>query len=267
MHSEFNDLWLFFVLVFGVIALPGMDMAFVAGSALTAGWRGGAAAVAGVVTGGLVHLVVGATGVAALLLIWPAAFNTLLLAGAAYMAWIGWTLLRASAQPATPSGSDAGATMLPRSHHATYCRAMLTCLLNPKAYAFMLAVFPAFMAGPGQSLLPRAILMGAIIAVTQVLVYGTVAALVLSARHWAGGGPGIQRWALRTVGVVLIGGAVLALLLAWRPASVAGVIEEHEAIRLSREEQLAFVQALLEPPEPNPRLKPAAKACRQRTGA
>ena len=45
------------------------------------------------------------------------------------------------------------------------------------------------------------------------------------------------------------------------------VIAEHESIRLSREEQLGFVQALLNPPEPNARLKRAAKAYRQRTGA
>lgn len=38
------------------------------------------------------------------------------------------------------------------------------------------------------------------------------------------------------------------------------VIAEHESIRLSLEEQLAFVQALLQPPEPNARLKRAAKA-------
>jgi len=44
------------------------------------------------------------------------------------------------------------------------------------------------------------------------------------------------------------------------------VIAEHESILLSREEQLAFVQALLNPPEPNARLKRAAKAYRQRTG-
>jgi uncharacterized protein (DUF1778 family) len=44
------------------------------------------------------------------------------------------------------------------------------------------------------------------------------------------------------------------------------VLAEHESIRLSREEQLAFVQALLNPPQPNARLKRAAKAYRQRTG-
>ena len=49
------------------------------------------------------------------------------------------------------------------------------------------------------------------------------------------------------------------------------VIAEHESIRLSPEEQQAFVQALLQPPEPNARLKRAAKAYLrrgdQRTGA
>ncbi len=44
------------------------------------------------------------------------------------------------------------------------------------------------------------------------------------------------------------------------------VIAEHESVRLSREEQVAFVQALLNPPEPNARLERAAKAYRQRTG-
>lgn len=42
------------------------------------------------------------------------------------------------------------------------------------------------------------------------------------------------------------------------------VIAEHDALRLSREEQLAFVQAVLQPPVPNARLKRAAKAYRHR---
>lgn len=44
------------------------------------------------------------------------------------------------------------------------------------------------------------------------------------------------------------------------------VIAEHESIRLSREEQLAFVQTLLNPPEPNARLKRAAKAYLRNSG-
>lgn len=45
------------------------------------------------------------------------------------------------------------------------------------------------------------------------------------------------------------------------------VIAEQEFIRLSREEQSAFVQALLNPPAPNARLERAAKVYRQRTSA
>lgn len=44
------------------------------------------------------------------------------------------------------------------------------------------------------------------------------------------------------------------------------VIAEHESIRLSREEQSAFVQALLQPPAPNARLKRAAEAYRSTGG-
>ena len=44
------------------------------------------------------------------------------------------------------------------------------------------------------------------------------------------------------------------------------LIAEHESIRLSRDEQMAFVRALLNPPEPNARLKRAAKAYLRRGG-
>ena len=44
------------------------------------------------------------------------------------------------------------------------------------------------------------------------------------------------------------------------------VIAEHESNRLSREEQLPFVQALLQPQEPHTRLKRAAEAYLRRDG-
>ncbi|MDT7837758.1 LysE family translocator [Aquabacterium sp. OR-4] len=209
------DLWLFFLMVAGIIALPGMDMAFVAGSALAAGLRGGLAAVAGIVAGGLVHVAVAASGVAALWLAWPAGFNALLLAGAAYMAWIGWSLLRVH-----DAGSLGVAADAPRRGWAIFRRGALTCLLNPKAYAFMLAVFPAFMAAPGRSMLAQSASLSAVIACTQIAVYGAVAVAAASAGHWgAGAGTAGRRarlWATRGVGLILLLGAAAAPLMAWR---------------------------------------------------
>ncbi len=44
------------------------------------------------------------------------------------------------------------------------------------------------------------------------------------------------------------------------------IVQEHEVIRLSREEQIAFVTALLAPPEPGPRLKKAVQGYRRKAG-
>jgi threonine/homoserine/homoserine lactone efflux protein len=211
-----TDLWLFFAMVFGVIVLPGMDMAFVASSALTRGLRGGLAAVAGVVVAGALHTIVGATGVAALLLLWPAAYNALLVAGAVYMVWIGASILRSA--NATASSSSAQSTTRP-TQGAIFRRAVLTCLLNPKAYAFMLAVFPAFIRSAEYTLPLQALRLGTVIAVTQLLVYGAVAVFVAQAQRWTGAGERGQRWAARVVGLALLVGAVLTLGFAWQPVS------------------------------------------------
>lgn len=48
--------------------------------------------------------------------------------------------------------------------------------------------------------------------------------------------------------------------------AAARVIQEHETIRLSRAEQIAFVTALLDPPAPGDRLRQAAAAYRQQMG-
>jgi threonine/homoserine/homoserine lactone efflux protein len=212
------DLWLFFVLVFGIIVLPGMDMAFVAGSALTSGLRGGLMAVAGIVVAGMIHTAVGASGFAALMLWWPAAFNVLLLAGAAYMVWIGVSLWRASR---TAGASGAAANTTPTRLREIFGRAVLTCLLNPKAYAFMLAVFPAFLRSAEYSLAVQATRLGIVIALTQAAVYGAVAIFVATAQRWSGASARGQRWTMRGVSASLVIGAVLTLAFAWRPAVAA----------------------------------------------
>lgn len=84
--THYAHLWWFFVLVFGVVLLPGLDMAFVLSSALTGGRRKGLAAVAGIIVGGVCHVVMTALGISMLLQLLPGAFNALLLAGALYIA-------------------------------------------------------------------------------------------------------------------------------------------------------------------------------------
>ena len=210
--------WRCIAMVFGVVVLPGMDMAFVASSALTNGLRGGMTALAGIVVAGMLHVIVGATGVAALLVLWPAAFNALLVAGAIYMVWIGASILRSAS---AGGGGGQAATATPTATGAIFRRAALTCLLNPKAYAFMLAVFPAFIRSTDYSMPVQALRLGTVIALTQLVVYGAVAVFVAQAQRWTGASAHGQRWAARIVGVALIAGAALTLAFAWQPIEVS----------------------------------------------
>ena len=52
-YSE--NLWLFFLLVSGIIIVPGMDMVFVLASSLSGGRKAGLSATFGIMAGGLVH--------------------------------------------------------------------------------------------------------------------------------------------------------------------------------------------------------------------
>jgi threonine/homoserine/homoserine lactone efflux protein len=203
-------LWLYFVLVFGIIALPGLDMAYVLANALSGGRGAGLAAVAGIVAGGVCHILMGALGVAAIVQLWPALFNLLLAAGAAYIGWIGWNLLRAGATTLKVR-TDAPA----RPVSSVFLKGMLTCLLNPKAYVFMLAIFPQFLKPAQGPIWAQATALGLITAGTQAGVYGGVALL---ARR-AGGSLGASGLATRAVGLLLLGTGIATVVQGWRTLS------------------------------------------------
>lgn len=204
-----DPLWLFALFVFGIIVLPGMDMAFVLATSLVDGRRAGLAAVGGMVAGGVVHTFMGALGVGVLLQLIPAAFNAVLIAGTLYVAWMGvglWrspaTLSQVQAQPSRPSLEIFG-------------RALATCLLNPKAYVFMVAVFPQFIRPAQGGFVSQVVAMGLIIAVTQALVYGAVALGAAAVRAHLQGSLRAQARIARSVAALLLGTSTWALATGW----------------------------------------------------
>jgi threonine/homoserine/homoserine lactone efflux protein len=207
-----TNLWLYFLVVFGVIILPGMDMAFVMGSSMVGGKRAGMAAVAGIVAGGICHMIIGTTGISIVLKLVPAVFNIMLLAGASYLAWIGWSLLRAS-HFATPS-----AIQTQGKPWRSFLRAMTTCLLNPKAYIFMLAIFPQFVHAERGSIWAQAATLSFITAATQTLVYGELALAAARAQTTLASSPRANAMVAKSVGIVLILAAALTVYGAWHTA-------------------------------------------------
>ncbi|MGV2103479.1 LysE family translocator [Rhizobium sp. 21-4511-3d] len=203
-YSE--NLWLYFTLLFGIIIVPGMDMLFVLANALTGGRGRGMAATAGIMAGGAVHSLYGAIGVGILASLLPSLFAPLLFIGAAYMVWIGFTLIRSSIRVETVGD---GAV---RTDWRAFRQGVITCLINPKAYLFMLAVYPQFLKPVYGPIWMQGVIMGAMTLATQFAIYGAVAFTADRSRTLLIANPAATILIGRVAGALLI---VVAVLTAW----------------------------------------------------
>lgn len=202
-----DNLWLFFLLVSGIVIVPGMDMIFVLASSLSDGRRAGLSATAGIMAGGLIHSLYAALGVGVLLALAPALFDVLLFLGAAYVAVIGWQLLRSAIVVGAPQ------PLQRRSLGLRFRQGALTSLMNPKAYLFMLAVYPQFLRPEFGPLWRQALVMLLVIWAIQFVVYGGLAILAAKGRDLLVGHPAGTRLIGRAAGLLLI---VISLITLWR---------------------------------------------------
>jgi threonine/homoserine/homoserine lactone efflux protein len=202
--------WLFAVLVLGIVVLPGMDMAFVLGSTMSGGRSAGLIAVVGIVLGGVVHVCISALGFGVLLNYFPLLFNLMLVAGCCYVAWIGISLLRNN-QTMTDVAESAQI-----NHRQVFVRAMATNLMNPKAYAFMLAIFPQFIRPQNGSIVIQASIMAIIIAANQFVVYGSVVLLAARMRTYLKNSRRAQLIISRCIGALLLLTAIWTVWTGWQ---------------------------------------------------
>ena len=199
-------LWLYLILLFGIIVVPGMDMFFVLANALTRGRKAGFAAVTGIMLGGAVHTLFGALAVGVLTQLPTMLFQAMILVGAGYMAWIGYTLLRSTITVDNIGGATA------RSDKVIFRQGLVTCLLNPKAYLFVLAVFPQFMRPEYGPIWSQAVVMGVMTVAMQFLIYGGLALAAGRGRDVLVGHPDVTIWIGRGAGALFV---AAALFTAW----------------------------------------------------
>ena len=201
-----DALWIYLVLVFGIIVVPGMDMLFVLANALTGGRRAGLAATGGIMAGGVAHTIFGATAVGVLARSAPGLLSALVLVGAAYMAWIGITLMR------TAITVDAVGSANTRSQWVAFRQGLVTCLLNPKAYLFTFSVFPQFIRPEYGPLWSQALVIGIITVLMQLTIYGGLAFAAGRSRDFLVASPQITIWIGRGAGLLFL---VVAVFTAW----------------------------------------------------
>jgi threonine/homoserine/homoserine lactone efflux protein len=184
------------ILVF--LALPGPGTFALLTSTGKGGFRAGAAATLGLIVGDQVLLWLAVAGVATLLAANPALFKAVQVAGAAYLAWIGFKLLFARAD-----GSSGSPIRIEPRHYAR--QAFFITLLNPKAIVFYMAFFPLFIDPATHRGLPTFTAMAATIAVITAAYCLTLCAFAHAVAEKVRAHRTLARWLARAAGVFLIG--------------------------------------------------------------
>ena len=150
---------------------PGPDILFVLAQSALHGRNAGFLVTLGLCTGLLGHTAAVAIGVAAVFQASAIAFTVLKLAGAAYLLWLAWQVLRA------PVEEQGGLAAPAASPGVLYRRGIVMNLTNPKVSIFFLAFLPQF-ADPARGGIPlQMIELGALFMLATALVFGAIAAL------------------------------------------------------------------------------------------
>ncbi|MGW1609013.1 LysE family translocator [Streptomyces sp. NPDC002285] len=193
-----------------LVCVPGADWAY----AISAGLRERSPlmAVTGLVTGYALHTVLAVAGLAVLVASEPGLLTALTAAGAAYLVWLGWSVLR---RPGTPGTSEEA--VAPSSPARVFLRGATISGLNPKGLLLYLSVLPQFLVTEGDHLpVPaQTAVLGLLHMACCAAVYLTVG---LAARAVLGARPAAARAVTRTSGAAMLG--IGAFLLVQRLATL-----------------------------------------------
>ncbi len=118
---------------------PGPDTIYIIGRSLSQGRAAGVAAALGIGTGSIVHTLLGACGLSAIITASATAFLVLKYAGCAYLLYQGIQLLRGTATPPVTATRWLRGDLL-----QIYRQGAVTNILNPKVAIFFLAFLPQF---------------------------------------------------------------------------------------------------------------------------
>lgn len=208
-----HDLPLFILSGLLLNIMPGPDSLLIMSRSARQGWRGGSAAALGIGTGTLVHVCAAAIGLSALLTASATAFTIVKWVGAAYIVYVGISMLLHKTAAAAPAGGVAAAPAPPPlPYRKIYLQGFLTNILNPKVALFFLAFVPQFIAADAPSKPLAFILLGMIFDFNGMLWCHFLAFSTAYASARLKVNPAVATWMNRITGSLLVAlGLKLAL--------------------------------------------------------
>jgi threonine/homoserine/homoserine lactone efflux protein len=148
--------FLFLSAAFLLAVTPGPGIFYVLARSLAGGRREGVLSAAGTLLGGLVHVVAAALGLSAILAASALAFHTVKYAGAAYLIYLGITMIRKRNEEMDEAGAVAAIRRGPLA------QGVVTEVLNPKTALFFLSFIPQFVSVSEGHVVAQFLALGAI---------------------------------------------------------------------------------------------------------
>jgi len=199
--------WLLFLVAsLLLIVTPGQDMILVMSRSVAQGVAAGVTTAGGVSVGLVGHTVLATLGLGAILRTSEWLFLALKLAGAAYLLYLGFGLLRTK-RAALVLGSPA-----PRSLRRLFLDGALSNLSNPKIALFYFAFLPQFVVAGAENPTLTVFSLGSAFALLTFLVKGPIGMFSGALSGWLRARPAVLVWVYRSSGAILVGlGVRLAL--------------------------------------------------------
>lgn len=175
------DWWFAYLLTSVILSVsPGSGAIFTMTTAISHGYRGAAASIAGLQTGLAIHIVLVGVGLGTLFSRSLLAFEILKWAGAAYLIWLGIQQWRAA------GALDLNTLAHTQSRGRLFKRAVFVNLTNPKSIVFLAALFPQFIV-PQQPQVMQYVVLGVTTVVVDIIVMIGYATLATRIAAWIKG--------------------------------------------------------------------------------
>lgn len=187
----------FALVALGMVLTPGPNMIYLISRSISQGTSAGMVSLGGVALGFVFYMLCAAFGITALLFAVPYAYDAMRIAGALYLLWLAWQVIK-------PNGrSPFQVRQLPvDSPRKLFAMGFVTNLLNPKIAMLYLALLPQFIDPAAGSVLAQSIVFGAIQIVISVSVNAMIALTAGSITGFLAQRPlwlMAQRWLMGTV--------------------------------------------------------------------
>lgn len=196
-----QDLTLFVIAGLLLNITPGPDVLYIVGRSAAQGFRAGAWAALGIGAGCFVHIVAAALGLSAILATSAMAFTIVKWIGAAYLVYIGVSMLRARRAEFASPIKALPATSLTR----IFWQGFLTNALNPKVALFFLAFVPQFIDASSPAKVMAFLFLGVVFNVNGTLWNISVAWMAARLLSQLTAAADVGLWLNRVLGGLFVG--------------------------------------------------------------